>query len=77
MLHEVWILRTELTNPTDVLKYLYVDVWDEISVVTQPDMKTGRRGSQLSVCEYTPFLLWVFRQYKRRFSVLCTGIPAT
>ncbi|EMD35313.1 hypothetical protein CERSUDRAFT_53461 [Gelatoporia subvermispora B] len=34
-----------------VLEQLHAarDVWDEISVVTQPDMKTGRRGSQLSV----------------------------
>ena len=28
-----------------------VDVWDEISVATHPDDKTGRRGSRLSICE--------------------------
>ncbi|OCH89234.1 Formyltransferase [Obba rivulosa] len=34
-----------------VLEQLYAasDVWDEISAVTQPDVKTGRRGSQISV----------------------------
>ena len=28
-----------------------IDVWDEISLVTQPDTKVGRRGSKLSVCK--------------------------
>lgn len=26
------------------------DVWKEIIVVTQPDVRTGRRGAELAVC---------------------------
>jgi hypothetical protein len=32
------------------------DVWDEISVATYPDGKTGRRGALLSICEDAIFL---------------------
>lgn len=29
---------------------VFVDVWEQLALVTQPDMKTGRRGSILSIC---------------------------
>lgn len=28
----------------------YVDVWQELTIATQPDVHVGRRGSVLSVC---------------------------
>jgi len=28
-----------------------LDIWDGISVATQPDESTGRRGVRLSICE--------------------------
>lgn len=35
------------------------DVWDRIVIATNPDEKTGRRGSQLSICEcWTHNLQW-------------------
>ena len=28
------------------------DVYQEVQIVTQPDVKVGRRGSELSICSY-------------------------
>jgi methionyl-tRNA formyltransferase len=32
------------------------DVWDDIVIATQPDAHVGRRGSVLSICEFSPLL---------------------
>lgn len=32
-----------------------IDVWKSISIATNPDVKTGRRGSHLSICAYALF----------------------
>lgn len=36
-----------------------LDVWKEIVVVTQPDMRTGRRGENISVCKPLRSLLLI------------------
>lgn len=35
---------------TTYIAHFLQDVWQELHIATQPDMKTGRRGSVLSVC---------------------------
>lgn len=43
----VWSLRMW----TERIDTHHTDVWQELAIVTTPDIKVGRRGSKLAICE--------------------------
>ena len=40
--------------------FSHVDLWKHIAIVTQPDQRIGRRGSELSICKSHPQLFHLY-----------------